>query len=265
MTLTTAQSLPTKTLDTQALEDKVKDMYRRVALNPEGDFHFEMGREMAARLGYEGADLDRVPQESIASFAGVGYHFGLADLQAGERVVDLGSGSGLDTFVAALHVGATGRVTGVDMTDAQRQKAERLGARDGFTNVDYRQGYIEELPFASGSLDCVVSNGVINLVPDKGAVFSEAARVLAPGGRIALSDIVTTEQLPEGIVCDATLWAACIGGAMQREAYQEAITAAGFEIIAIQPNPEYQFISDNAQGAASRFGVQSISVLARKR
>src|SRR2546422_10247146 len=107
------------------LETKVKDMYRQVALHPEGDFHFEMGRALAERLGYSPADLDRIPREAIDSFAGVGYYFDLAELRAGELVLDLGSGSGMDTFVAALKVGPDGRVTGVDMTDAQRLKAER--------------------------------------------------------------------------------------------------------------------------------------------
>src|SRR5262249_16173207 len=115
-------------LDTNALEQNVKAMYRDVAENPHGEFHFEMGRAMAERLGYAAADLDRIPAAAIDSFAGVGFYFDLAQLQAGERVIDLGSGSGMDTFVAALHVGATGRVVGVDMTDPQREKAERLRA-----------------------------------------------------------------------------------------------------------------------------------------
>ena len=148
---------------------------RSVAENPHGEFHFEMGRVLAERLGYPSADLDRVPAEAIESFAGVGYYFHLAALAPGETVVDLGSGSGMDTFVAALAVGPRGRVIGIDMTDAQRAKAERLRDRDGFRNVTYLEGYIEAVPLPDGCADVVISNGVINLAPDKGAVFGEGA------------------------------------------------------------------------------------------
>ena len=130
--------------DPKELETKVKAMYRSVAENPHGEFHFEMGRAMAERLGYPAADLDRIPAEAIESFAGVGYYFHLADLKPGETVLDLGSGSGMDTFIAALKVGPRGKVIGVDMTDEQLAKAERLRDRDGFTNVTYFKGYIEE-------------------------------------------------------------------------------------------------------------------------
>lgn len=254
----------TTTVDVAELEAKVKDMYRRVARDPHGDFHFEMGRTLAERLGYPPADLDRVPAEAIESFAGVGYHFGLAGLREGESVLDLGSGSGLDTFVAALAVGASGRVVGVDMTEEQRAKAERLRDRGGFTNVTYLTGYIESLPCEDESFDAVISNGVINLSADKRGVFREAARVLKRGGRLAISDIVTEAQLPEGIVCDSTLWAACIGGAMQQDDYRSAIEAAGLRVTEVQDNPSYQFISDNAKGASRKFGVKSISLVARK-
>src|SRR2546425_8484670 len=127
----------TVTVNRAELETKVQDMYREVALHPEGEFHFEMGRALAERLGYSPADLDRIPREAIESFAGVGYYFDLAELRAGESVLDLGSGSGMDTFVAALKVGSAGRVTGVDMTDAQRLKAERLRDASGIHNVTY--------------------------------------------------------------------------------------------------------------------------------
>jgi SAM-dependent methyltransferase len=253
-----------KTVDAQAVETKVKRMYEQVALDPHGDFHFEMGRAMAERLGYSPYDLDRVPGASIDSFAGVGYHFELAALQSGERVLDLGSGSGLDSFVAALKVGKTGQVVGIDMTTAQIDKATRLRQEAGFANIEYVEGYIDQLPFEDESFDCVVSNGVINLVTNKAETFKEAARVLRPGGRIALSDIVTAVDLPEGIVCNATLWAACIGGAMHREAYQEAIEDAGLRIQLVQPNPQYRFISDQANGATRKYQVQSISLVAVK-
>ena len=244
------------------LEGKVKDMYRDVALHPEGEFHFEMGRALAERLGYRPADLDRIPAASIDSFAGVGYYFDLADLKSGEAVLDLGSGSGMDSFVAALKVGTSGRVVGLDMTDEQRAKAERLRAEAGIRNASYVKGYIEDIPLEAGQFDAVISNGVVNLSADKAAVFREVARVLKRGGRLALADIVTEQQLPTGVVENATLWAACIGGAMQQDDYRQAIEAAGFELRRVQDNTSYRFISDNAKGAAKKFGVKSISLLA---
>jgi len=252
------------TVDVKDLENKVQDMYRAVAENPHGEFHFEMGRGMAERLGYAPGDLDRIPAEAIESFAGVGHFFHLAGLQPGETVVDLGSGSGMDTFIAGLKVGPSGRVIGVDMTDAQRTKAEGLRDRAGFGQVEYRKGYIEELPVDSDSADCVISNGVINLSPEKARVFREAARVLRRGGRLAIADIVTDIALPESVVCNATLWAACIGGAMQVQAYAKEIEGAGLEVVRQEENAAYRFISDRAQGAARKYGVKSISLLARK-
>jgi arsenite methyltransferase len=250
--------------DPKELEIKVKAMYRSVAENPHGDFHFEMGRALAERLGYPPADLDRIPAEAIDSFAGVGYYFHLADLKEGETVVDLGSGSGMDSFIAALKVGAHGKVFGIDMTDEQRAKAEQLRVRDGFTTVKYLKGYIEEVPLPDGTTDAIISNGVINLATDKTRVFREAARLLKPGGRLALADIITEAQLPDTIVCNSTLWAACIGGAAQRGSYRAQIEAAGLRVMKEEDNPQYQFISENAQGASKKFGVKSVSLLARK-
>ena len=250
--------------DPKELEAKVKAMYRSVAEDPHGEFHFEMGRAMAERLGYASADLDRIPAEAIESFAGVGHSFHLAGIKDGETVVDLGSGSGMDTFIAALKVGRTGKVIGIDMTDEQRAKAERLRDRDGFPNVTYMKGYIEQVPLSDGVADVVISNGVINLATEKDSVFREAARLLKSGGRLALSDIVTEVQLPESIVCNSTLWAACIGGASQQASYRSQIEAAGLRVTKIEDNPQYQFISDNAKGASKKFGVKSISLLAQK-
>ena len=250
--------------DPKELESKVKAMYRSVAENPHGEFHFEMGRAMAERLGYAPADLDRIPAEAIESFAGVGYYFHLADPKLGETVIDLGSGSGMDTFVAALKVGPRGKIVGVDMTDEQRAKAERLRDRAGFLNVTYVKGYIEKAPLPDGLADVVISNGVINLATDKSKVFREAVRLLKSGGRFAISDIVTEVQLPESIVCNSTLWAACIGGAAQQGDYRRMIEDAGLRLVKVEDNPQYQFISDNAKGASKKFGVKSISLLAVK-
>jgi SAM-dependent methyltransferase len=252
-----------RTLDTQELEQRVKQMYQQVALEPEHEFHFETGRALAERLGYPPEDLDRIPAAAIDSFAGVGHFLDLADVAPGETVLDLGSGSGMDSFLAALAAGPDGRAIGVDMTDEQLAKAERLAAEAGIDNAEFRRGYIEDPPLEAESVDCVISNGVINLSPDKPAVFAAAAKVLRPGGRLALADIVSTETLPEGVTCDASLWAACIGGAMQRDGYREAIERAGLEIVEWRENDRYRFVSDRADNAVRKYGVTSISLLAR--
>ena len=163
-------------LDTRELEAKVKDMYRHVAEEPEGSYHFELGRSLAERLGYPPEMLDRIPDGAIESFAGVGYFFDLAELTPGESVVDLGSGSGMDVFFAALAVGAEGKVIGVDFTSEQLAKGRRLGTEHGLGQTEFREGRIEELPIDDASVDCVISNGVINLSPEKERVFAEAAR-----------------------------------------------------------------------------------------
>ncbi len=254
--------MTTITLDPVDLENRVKEMYRQVAEEPEGTFHFEMGRALAERLGYLPSDLDQIPAASVDSFAGVGYHFGLADIKPGELVLDLGSGSGMDTFVASLYTGVSGEVVGVDMTDAQLTKAEKLRAAGGFSNIAYVAGNLKNIPCDDNSFDVVISNGVINLCDDKSRAFSEAQRVLKPGGRLVLSDIVTEVQLPESIVCNASLWAACIGGAMQEEAYREEVERAGLKVMKYFDNPQYGFISKSAGGASRKYKVKSMSMLA---
>jgi SAM-dependent methyltransferase len=250
-------------LDTRDLEAKVKDMYRHVAEEPQGKYHFELGRPLAERLGYPAEVLDQVPAGAIESFAGVGYFFDLASLASGERVVDLGSGSGMDVFFAAEQVGAAGSVVGIDYTEEQLEKARRLAAEGDFRQVEFRAGRIEHVPLEAESCDCVISNGVINLAPEKPRVFAEVARVLRPGGRLAIADIISEVQMKESIVCDADLWASCIGGAAQQDAYRAAIEGAGLEIEELRDNP-YEFISERARNASAKYGVKSVSLLARK-
>ncbi len=258
-------STDTQTLDTLDLDRRVKEMYREVAEEPFKEFHFETGRALAERLGYPADELDAIPAEAIDSFAGVGYYFELARIKPGETVVDLGSGSGMDSFLAARQTGESGRVLGIDMTEAQLAKSRRLASEHGIANVEFIEAHIEQLPLPNASADVVISNGVVNLAPDKAAVFAEAARVLRPGGRLALADIVTSTQLPVGVTCDASLWAACIGGAMQRDDYREAIEAAGFELDDLQENDQYRFVSERAENATKKYGVKSVSLLAIKR
>jgi ubiquinone/menaquinone biosynthesis C-methylase UbiE len=258
-------STTSSTLDTQELEQRVKEMYRQVAETPEREFHFETGRALAERLGYPTDELDTIPSPSIDSFAGVGYYFDLAAIRTGETIIDLGSGSGMDSFLAARAAGDDGRVVGIDMTEAQLAKATRLAREHGLANVEFRHGHIERLPLEGSSADVVISNGVINLSPEKTQVFAEAARVLRVGGRLAIADIVTSLQLPVGVTCDASLWAACIGGAMQRDDYRGAIESAGFEIEDLRENDQYRFVSERADNATQKYGVKSVSLLATKR
>ncbi len=233
------------TVDAGVLEVKVKRMYRLVAEQPHRVYHFEMGRALAERLGYEPDLLGAVPAGAVESFAGVGYVFGLAQLVPGERVIDLGSGSGMDACCAARLVGRTGSVLGVDFTPEQLRRARGLAAAAGLDQVEFREGRIENLPAEDSTVDCVISNGVINLSPDKERVFAEAARVLRPGGRLAVADIVS------------------IGGAAQEDTYQRAIEASGLVVTAMWRNP-YEFISDRARDASAKYGVKSLSLLAVK-
>ena len=250
-------------IDRAVLEAQVRDMYRQVAREEETELHFAVGRPLALRLGYPEELLDAIPAEALASFAGVGYHFDLASLQPGDQVLDLGSGSGTDVFCAALRVGASGRVVGVDFTDEQIAKATRLRDRDGFDQAEFVEASIDALPFEAGSFDAVVSNGVINLSPVKHRVFADAARVLRPGGRLAIADIVSGRPLKERTRRNVELWAACIAGAIPRQSYLSALEAAGFRIEEVRVN-DYDFISERALDACSTYGVESISVGAVK-
>jgi len=254
----------TQSVDTADLERLVKDVYRLVAERPDQRYHFEMGRDLAERLGYPPELLDAIPAESLASFAGVGYFLDLLRDTTGHRILDLGSGSGTDSFAVAHLVGPTGEVTGVDMTPAQLAKAEQLRAADGISTVRFVEGYIESPPVPDGTFDTVISNGVINLSADKPAVFQAVARALVPGGRLALSDIVTERPLTQAIVCNAELWASCIGGAAQIDDYQSAIESAGLRVETVRDNTAYAFLSDSARGATETYSIKSISLLAVK-
>jgi arsenite methyltransferase len=223
------------------------------------DLHFHTGRGLAEALGYPADLLARLPVRAVSSFAGVGYHLDLANLVAGERVLDLGCGSGMEVFAAAVAVGPQGSVTGVDITPEQLVKAERL-RRD--EHVTFRHARIEELPFDDASFDVVISNGVANLSADKSAVFAEAARVLRPGGRLALADIVTQRAIATRTAAQPDLWAACIVGASQRDRYLQDIAAAGLELRTIRTNPAYRFASDRAQRTSDKYGAHTIELLA---
>ena len=250
-------------VDATELESKVKEMYGQVARQEHAALHFEVGRSVAERVGYPSALLDAIPREALASFAGVGYHLDLAAIRSGDAVLDLGSGSGTDVFCAAVQAGASGKVVGVDFTRDQLAKAAELRDREGLAQIELVEASIDRLPFADGTFDVVISNGVINLSVVKQRVFAEAARVLRPGGRLALADIVSGKPLKERTRRNVELWAACIAGAIPRRSYVEAIEAAGFTVEEIRHN-DYEFVSDRALDACTTYEVESVSLVAIK-
>jgi arsenite methyltransferase len=265
--MTHAETLPqldaSSLVDGERLEAEVKDMYRHVARGEDAELHFDLGRSVAEPLGYPADLLDAIPDEAPASFAGVGYHLDLAALQPGEAVLDLGSGSGTDLFCAAVFVGESGRAVGVDITDEQLAKAARLRDSAEFSQVELVEAHIEELPFDDASFDAVISNGVINLSPRKDRVFAEAARILRPGGRLAISDMASGRALKERTRRNIDLWAACIAGAVPRDSYIEAIEAQGLDVQQVRRN-DYRFTSERALEACSIYEVESLSLLATK-
>ncbi len=193
-------------VDVEALRREVQHKYREVAENPSADFHFHTGRNHALRMGYPADALDQLSDAASEAFAGVANPFFWGFPQPGERVVDLGSGAGMDSFIAARAVGPGGQVIGIDMTPEMIERAEDLGRGEGLTNLKFRQGFIEDLPLESDWADVVISNGVINLCPDKLGAYREIERVLKPGGRMTIADICVEKPVPEGALKDIDLW-----------------------------------------------------------
>ncbi|MDF2774092.1 MAG: methyltransferase protein [Geminicoccaceae bacterium] len=197
---------PVAGLDVPQLRDAIREEYTLVAAEPERGFHFHTGRTLTRLLAYEDAWLEGVPEPSIASFAGTGNPFSVGPLRAGERVVDVGCGAGIDSLVAAKMVADDGQVIGVDMTPAMLEKARASAAAMGAVNVEFRPGYAESLPVDDAWADVVISNGVMNLFPDKLAGLGEMARVLRPGGRIQIGDILVQKPVSEGTKRNIDLW-----------------------------------------------------------
>jgi arsenite methyltransferase len=195
-------------VDSDALREQVKSKYREVALDPHGKFHFHTGRYLAQRLGYDDEFVQSLPDAAVESFAGVANPFALRKLANGERVVDVGSGAGFDSFVAADQVGPTGKVVGVDMTEEMLAKSRATAAILGLAHVEFRKGLAEDLPVEDGWADVVISNGVINLCADKKLILSEIFRVLRPGGRLQFADIANGKSVPEAAIQNIDLWTA---------------------------------------------------------
>lgn len=193
-------------VDVGALREEVRKKYREVVDSPNAEFHFHTGRAHALRMGYPDSPLDQLPEEATEAFAGVAnpFHWGLP--RAGDKVIDLGSGAGMDSFLAVLSVGPDGHVIGIDMTPEMVERATELAGQLNLDNVEFRQSFIEDLPIEDGWADVVISNGVINLCPDKLGVYKEIHRVLKPGGRMTIADICVERPVPEGALKDIDLW-----------------------------------------------------------
>jgi len=197
------QALP---VDAEQLRDEVRDKYRAVAVAPNAQYHFHTGRAAAARLGYEQEAVDALPDEAVESFAGVGNPFEPRRLGPGDRVVDAGSGAGFDSFIAASQVGLEGHVVGIDMTAEMLAKSRATAASLELGHVEFRDGLLEAMPVDDSWADAVISNGVINLCPDKRAVFEEIMRVLRPGGHLQFADIANGRPVPPEALRDIDLW-----------------------------------------------------------
>ena len=196
----------TPIIDTAVLREQVREKYRAVAVDPDATYHFHTGRSLADRLGYDPTIVDTLPDRAVESFAGVANPFSLRTIAPGERVVDIGSGAGFDSFVAAHHVGPAGEVVGIDMTDEMLAKASATADLLELSHVAFRHGFAEDLPVDDGWADVVISNGVINLCADKRAVFDEIHRVLRPGGVLQFADIANGRPVPIEAIRDVDLW-----------------------------------------------------------
>lgn len=203
MSQTTGQAID---LDMRELRAAIQEEYEAVALEPDRGFHFHTGRPLAKILDYEDEWLEGIPEKAVESFAGTGNPFSLGRLKPGENIVDVGCGAGIDTLIAARMVAPDGQAIGIDMTPAMLAKARAAAAEAGLDNVAFRQGYGEELPVTDGWADAVISNGVLNLMPDKAAGLQEMARVLKPNGRLQIGDILVQKEVPDSAKQDIALW-----------------------------------------------------------
>jgi arsenite methyltransferase len=247
------------------IKKAVKGRYAQLAKRDQESCCPSCARGASSLLQAEGTeylreDLEHVPEEAIMGL-GCGNPAVIADLKAGEVVLDLGSGAGVDVFLAANKVGLNGKVIGVDMTEEMVDKAEEIARNYGYRNVEFRLGEIESLPVKDESVDAVISNCVINLSQDKSKVFQEAYRALKPGGRLTVSDIVSERALPDDIKIDSNAWACCIGGALEQQEYLEEIKKVGFEDVEVVSSREF-YIENKANQTEER--LLSITVKAYK-
>ncbi|MBI5961833.1 MAG: methyltransferase domain-containing protein [Chloroflexi bacterium] len=250
-------------VDLDELRASIREEYSVVANNPERGFHFHTGRKLAGIIGYRDEWLDMLPPGAIESMAGTGNPFSLGELKPGEHVVDCGSGSGTDSLIAAYMVGPDGHVIGVDMTSEMVAKAGCNALASGVTNVEFREGYLESLPVEDEWANAIISNGVLNLVPDKEAALLEMFRVLKPGGRLQIADIALQKPVPKDARSDVTLWTGCIAGGLLKAQLERKIAAAGFKNIEVIWGKDV-FSGAPQHSDAAEFGTLGVTIRASK-
>jgi arsenite methyltransferase len=246
-----------------ALRASVREKYREVAVHPDGDFHFHTGRPLAVLLGYDPEWVAALPDRAVESFAGVANPFSVRPISRGDRVVEVGSGGGFDSIVAARLVGPDGRVVGVDMTPEMLAKSRETARLLGLGHVEFREGLAEELPVNDGWADVVISNGVLNLVADKSRAFAEIYRVLRLGGHLQFADIAVDRPVPAEAACKIDLWTDCIAGGLSCDRWQQEVRDAGFAGVEVGP-PVDTFGGARGEANARRFEVFGHPFLAHK-
>lgn len=244
----------------------VREMYTAVATAPERPYHFPVGRGACLAVGYAPGDLEGVPDEALASFAGVGCPFRAGSIHAGDTVLDLGAGAGTDSCIAARLAGSQGTVYAVDMTPAMLEKLRALKARHRITQLQVLEGSAEAIPLPDACVDVVTSNGVLNLVPDKRKAVAEIFRVLKPGGRAQVADIVIARPIDADCGSDPTMWAECVVGATVDEEYLHLFRDAGFEEVTVARTHDYFALSGSAdtRDIARRFGAHAVEIGMRR-
>jgi len=250
-------------VDLEELRASIRAEYAAVAAEPDRGFHFHTGYRLAAMLGYPQKWIEALPPGAVASMAGTGNPFALGELRPGERVVDCGSGAGADSLIAARLVAPNGRVIGVDMTPEMVAKARRNAEVAGLRNVEFREGVLEALPVPDGWADVVISNGVLNLVPDKTLALAEIFRVLRPGGRIQLADIVLARPVPGGSKSDVSLWTGCIAGGLLEDELTALVEGAGFRDVEVRRGADV-FGGAPLHSSAAAFGTVGAGITGRK-
>ncbi len=258
----------TTEIDKNEIEKAVQEMYEEVAASPNNEFHFPTGRNSCLLLGYPKTELDALPPSTVDSFAGVGYPFLAEVIKPGDTVVDIGSGSGVDVLVAALKTGTKGRVWGIDNTPAMINKSRENIEQLDWTGDHIRivEGRADDIPMEDSSADVVISNGVINLVPDKEQAFKEIFRILKPEGHLQIADIVLSKPATGDSKADAQLWAECIVGAETVDIYLDLIRSAGFQKVAVIDRLDYFARSshENTRNTAKNLGAHAIVVTGQK-
>ena len=255
------ETLDPPAVDLSELRASIRVEYAAVAAEPNRGFHFHTGYRLAAIIGYPQELIEMLPPGAAVSMAGTGNPFALGEIQPGERVVDCGSGAGADALIAARLVGPSGRVIGIDMTPEMLAKARANAVESGLTNVEFREGILEALPIETGWADVVISNGVLNLVPDKAAALAEMYRVLRPGGRLEAADIVLDRPVSANSKQDVSLWTGCIAGGLLADELRDLIAAAGFTSVEVVAGGEVFAGAPQASNAAA-YGTRGAGIRA---